>query len=70
MPKLGHEMFRDCFGGNLWRSDFFFGSGPGFVNRTQSDPGFDNPIRSGPGFVNPIRSGPGFVSAPNILKPC
>ena len=29
-----------------------FGSGPGFVNRTQSDPGFVNPIRSGPGFVN------------------
>ena len=24
----------------------FFGSGPGFVNRTQSDPGFVNPIRS------------------------
>ena len=37
---------------------FFFGSGPGFVNRTQSDPGFVNPIRSGPGFVNPIRSDP------------
>ena len=36
----------------------FFGSGPGFVNRTQSDPGFVNPIRSGPGFVNPIRSDP------------
>ena len=36
---------------------FFFGSGPGFVNRTQSDPGFVNPIRSGPGFVN----GPFFI---------
>ena len=36
----------------------FFGSGPGFVNRTQSDPGFVNPVRSGPGFVNPIRSDP------------
>ena len=36
----------------------FFGSGPGFVNRTQSDPGFVNPFRSGPGFVNPIRSDP------------
>ena len=35
----------------------FFGSGPGFVNRTQSDPGFVNPVRFGPGFVNPIRSG-------------
>ena len=23
MPKLDHEMFRDYFGGNLWRSDFF-----------------------------------------------
>jgi len=37
---------------------FFFGSGPGFVNRTQSDPGFVNPVRSGPGFVNPIRADP------------
>ena len=36
----------------------FFGSSPGFVNRTQSDPGFVNPVRSGPGFVNPIRSDP------------
>ena len=36
----------------------FFGSGPGFVNWTQSDPGFVNPVRSGPGFVNPIRSDP------------
>ena len=36
----------------------FFGSGPGFVNRTQSDPGFVNPVRSGPSFVNPIRSDP------------
>ena len=33
-------------------------TGPGFVNRTQSDPGFVNPVRSGPGFVNPIRSDP------------
>ena len=32
----------------------FFGSGPGFVNRTQSDPGLINPVRSGPGFVNLI----------------
>ena len=39
----------------------FFGSGPGFVNRTQSDPGFVNPVRSGPGFVNPIRSDPVLV---------
>ena len=52
------QMLRDYFGGNLWQSEFF-GSGPGFVNRTQSDPGFVNPVRSGPGFVNPIRSGPG-----------
>ena len=43
--------------GILWRSEFF-GYGPGFVNRTQSDPGFVNPVRSGPGFVNPIRSDP------------
>ena len=32
----------------------FFGSGPGFVSRTQSDPGLINPVRSGPGFVNLI----------------
>ena len=37
----------------------FFGSGPGFVNRTKSDPGFVNPVRSSPGFVSPIRSDPG-----------
>ena len=43
----------------------FFGSGPGFVNRTQSDPGFVNPVRSGPDFVNPIRSDPVLV----LLKP-
>ena len=35
----------------------FLGSGPGFVNRTQSDPGFVNPVRSGHGFVtDPIPS--------------
>ena len=34
----------------------FFGSSPGFVNRTQSDPGFVNTVRSGPGFVNPIQN--------------
>ena len=51
MPKLNHEMLSDYVVENLWRSDFF-GSGPGFVNRTQSDPGFVNPVRSGPGFVN------------------
>ena len=39
-----------------------FGSGPDFVNRTQSDPGFVNPVRSGPGFVDPTRSGPAFVN--------
>ena len=42
----------------IYGDPIFFGSGPGFVNRTQSDPGFVNPIRSGPGFVNPIRSDP------------
>ena len=42
----------------------FFGSSPGFVNRTQSDPGFVNPVQSGPDFVDPIRSGPGFVNSP------
>ena len=45
----------------------FFGSGPGFVNRTQSDPGFVNPVRSGPirsWFCqsDPIRFDPGFVN--------
>ena len=47
----------------IYGDPVFFGSGPGFVNRTQSDPGFVNPIRSSPGFVNPIRSGPDFVNA-------
>ena len=50
---------------------FFFGSGPGFVNRTQSDPGFVNPVRCAPGFVktDPILSGPGFVNtSQNIEK--
>ena len=42
----------------IYGDPVFFGSGPGFVNRTQSDPGFVNPIRSSPGFVNPIRSDP------------
>ena len=42
----------------IYDDPIFFGSGPGFVNRTQSDPGFVNPVRSGPGFVNPIRSDP------------
>ena len=60
-------MLRDYFGGNLWRSDFF-GSGPGFVNRTQSNPGFVNPVRSSPGFVNPIRSGPARVLLAPGLK--
>ena len=42
----------------IYDDPFFFGPGPGFVNRTQSDPGFVNPVRFGPGFVNPIRSDP------------
>ena len=41
---LRHRLF--------WREIYdnptFFGSGPGFVNRTQSDPGFVNPVRSDP----------------------
>ena len=45
----------------------FFGSGPGFVNWTQSDPGFVNPVRSGPGFVNPIRSDPVQVLLTSFL---
>ena len=49
----------------IYGDPIFSGSGPGFVNRTQSDPGFVNPVRSGPGFVNPIdpiRSGPGLLT--------
>ena len=51
----------------IYGNPIFFGSGMGFVTRTQSDPGFVNPMRSGPGFVNPIRSNPirsghGFVN--------
>ena len=47
---------------------FFFGSGPVFFYRTQSDPGFVNPVRSGPDFSNPvwldlIRTDPDFVNA-------
>ena len=51
----------------IYGDPIFFGSGPGFVNRTQSDPGFVNPVRSGPGFVNPIRSDP--VLGPVSRKP-
>ena len=47
----------------IYGDPIFIGSGPGFVNRMQSDPGFVNPVWSGPGFDNPIRSGPGFVNA-------
>ena len=46
------------------------GSGPGFVNRTQSDPGFVNPIRSSPGFVNPIRSDPVQVLLTPYILAC
>ena len=58
MPKLDHEMFRDYFGGNLWRCDFFSDPARVLSIGRNSDPGFVNPIRSGPGFVNPIRSDP------------
>ena len=47
----------------IYGDPILFGSGPGFVNRTQSDPGFVNPIRSGFCQSDPIRSGPGFVNA-------
>ena len=43
MSKLDHEMFREYFGGNLWRSDFI---------RIRSGFCQSDPIRSGPGFVN------------------
>ena len=52
----------------IYGDPVFFGSGPGFVNRTQSDPGFVNPIRSSPGFVNPIRSDPVQVLLTPHLK--
>ena len=42
----------------IYGNPIFFGSGPGFVNWTQSDPGFVNPVRSSLDFVNPIRSDP------------
>ena len=53
MPKCYVTILAEIYGHPL-----FFGSSPGFVNRTQSHPGFVNPVRSGPGFVNPIRSDP------------
>ena len=40
----------------IYGDPIFFGSGPAFVNRTQSDRGFVNPVRSGP-----IRSDPVLV---------
>ena len=46
------EESRDYFGGETYGDPIFFGSGLGFVKRTQSDPGLVNPVRSGPGFVN------------------
>ena len=58
---LFQNLIRRCFLtilAEIYGDPVFFGSGPGFVNRTQSDPGFVNPIRSSPGFVNPIRSDP------------
>ena len=45
----------------IYGDPIFIGSGPGFVNRMQSDPGFVNPVWSGPGFDNPIRSDPVLV---------
>ena len=63
------EVSSDYFGGKFMTIRLFFGSGPGFVNRTQSDPSFVNPVRSGPGFVNPIPSDPirsGFVTTPDF----
>ena len=53
--------YHGLFKGEIYDNPTFSGSGPGFVNRTQSDPGFVNPVRSGPGFVNPIRSDPVLV---------
>ena len=58
---LCQNLIMRCFvtiSAEIYGDPIFFGSGPGFVNRTQSDPGFVNPIWSGPGFVNPIRSDP------------
>ena len=61
MPKLDHEMLRDYFGGNLWRSDCFR-IRSGFCQSDAIDPGFVNPVRSRPGFIDPARSGPAFVN--------
>ena len=47
----------------IYSDPIFFGSGPRFVDRIQSDPGFVNPVRSSQGFVNPIRSDPVLVFA-------
>ena len=68
---LCQNLIRRCFLtilAEIYGDPVFFGSGPGFINRTQSDPGFVNPIRSSPGFVNPIRSGPGFVNARPLVQ--
>ena len=61
---LGQNLIMRCYVtilAEIYSHPIFFGSGPGFVNRTQSDPGFVNPVRSGRGFVNPIPSGPVLV---------
>ena len=40
----------------IYGDPIFFGSGPGFVNRTQSDPGFVNPVQVSSIRSDPIRS--------------
>ena len=60
MPNLIMRCFVTILA-EIYGDPIFFGSGPGFVNRTQSDPGFVNPVRSGSGFVNPVRSHPFLV---------
>ena len=56
IPKLDHEMLRDYFGGNLWRSGFF--SDPVRVLSIGRNPIQVLSIRSGPVRVLSIRSDP------------
>ena len=61
--KLDHEMLRDYFDGNLWRSDLFrIRSGFCQSDAIRSRFCQSGPIRSGFCQSDPIRSGPDFVN--------
>ena len=63
IPKLDHEMLRDYFDGNLWRSDLFrIQSGFCQSDTIRSRFCQSGPIRSGFCQSDPIQSGPGFVN--------